>query len=241
MPLTTLSDVQVYLGRTVGADPQLESVVDAVTPMIEKYCNRTFDSAAATEYYSGQPGDLWLARSPVTAIASVYLKQDMYFGVNAPTSSDLLVEGDDYIQVKEPGESYGQRLRYIRFGGGNAFLNAYSMYTGWGTHARRTLSGAGGRIGWPDGDGNIRVTYTAGYATIPDDLKMAANMLAGFLFAKAQNGGLFATGSSLGPYSESFDSRLSAIGLQSFTDPADPAGVVGILKAYRRSPWASQQ
>ena len=95
--------------------------------------------------------------------------------------------------------------------------------------------------GLANGDGNIKIVYVAGYSTIPPDVVLAANMLAAYMLKMAETSGLIQTSQSLGPHSEAFDTDLFKIGMQAFSDPVDPAGVVGLLKPYRRLPWSSMQ
>lgn len=240
MALTTTAQVQAYLGIPVESDTRLDAIVAQVNAVIAAYCRRTFESATYTEYQSGGGGDLWLANDPVTTLTSVHLKSDMYFGQNAPTSDDLLVQGTDYIRVPEPGETLGRRLRYINMGG-SAYYDAFSMYAFWGRGKRALTPGLGRGQAWPNGDGNIKIVYVAGYSTIPPDVVLAANMLAAYMLKMAETSGLIQTSQSLGPHSEAFDTDLFKIGMQAFSDPVDPAGVVGLLKPYRRLPWSSMQ
>lgn len=59
---------------------------------------------------------------------------------------------------------------------------------------------AGG--GWPEGIGNIRVTYTAGYSTVPADVQMAVHMLVARIRADHDKGRPVAS-ETLGSYSYS--------------------------------------
>lgn len=174
MALTTLSSVKSYLGIT-GSDEDtlLNTFITQATAVINKYCLRTLEAAAYTEYYegNGRP-ELVLRQYPINSLTSIHVDDDGYYaqGSGAFGSGDLLTEGVDYTYRSGSGIVY-------RIG---------SVWP-----ARTFKSGSdlvGQRI---PGYGNIKVIYNGGYSTVPDDLALAANMLISTLRRGAGNGGNF--------------------------------------------------
>jgi hypothetical protein len=114
-------------------------------------------SVQATEYYSGSGrNQLLLRRRPVTAIARVAVDGAGYYGkgTNAfPVSSDW-VDGTDFASVSLDESEYNPGV-----------LEALGVQV------------SGGKRVWSEGLGNILVTYTAGYSTVPTDLEYVANQL----------------------------------------------------------------
>lgn len=74
---------------------------------------------------------------------------------------------------------------------------------------------------WPEGDGNISVTYTAGYAAIPDAVSKACAFLAKQLYQVDERNGVSAE--SYGPVSKSYTT---------FSGFSLPVVVTGLLAPY---------
>lgn len=150
--LSSLSELKSHLGITdSGEDDQLTQWLLGVEGAVKRYCGRDFVSAAATEYYDGEDRELLpLRRRPLTAVSSVHVDPTGYngTGTNAFSSDSEWAVGDRWFP-RSLEES---------------------------EHNGSILVATGGC--WPAGRGNIKVVYTAGYATIPEDLKLAVNQLA---------------------------------------------------------------
>lgn len=141
-----------------------------------------------TEFYNGTgTPDLFLRNRPVTAVSSVYLDNNAYSGQGTDPfpSTTLLTAGTDYmLDLQSSGMCKSGRL--IRLSGGWPALK---------------VATAGRLVARTDiGRGNIKVTYTAGYTTIPDDLQSAVAMLVQVL-RKTTKKGLPITSESLDYYS----------------------------------------
>ena len=78
---------------------------------------------------------------------------------------------------------------------------------------------------WERGQGNIRVAYSAGWLTVPDDLQFACNMLAANMI-RMQPKGTDLASESLGSYSYSV--------LQKSLSVPVPGGSLGDILAYYR-------
>lgn len=174
--LTTLAALKLYLGiaeDVTDQDERLTAVLSATEQSVEKWLGRKLLSAARTEYFSGSGRPLLiLNQRPVTAVSGVWVDQGGYGG-------------------------HGQ----------DAFAEAtrWTLGTDW---FPRSLAQAEDNPGmleaicgvWPCGSQNIKVTYTAGYVTIPDDLANAIITIAGEAMLVIARGGKVGS-ETLGQYS----------------------------------------
>ena len=74
MGVLILDRLKDYLKITdESQDGILQNIVDATNKQVESYCNRIFDSATLTdeEYDGTDSTELWLKRTPVTALSAV--------------------------------------------------------------------------------------------------------------------------------------------------------------------------
>lgn len=181
---TTRSNVKTHLGLA-SEDTSLDALIDLllleVDEVINGYTGRgDLSSSQATEYYDGAGRELLLLRRrPVTAVGGVWVDQAAFYG-NAsgafPSDSEWTSGTDFALPRSDASEGNGGVLVAIRnpdFGGGGI---------------------------WPAGRGNIKVTYTAGYATIPKDLTLAATNLT-VLLVNASEKGQILSGETIGSYS----------------------------------------
>lgn len=170
--LTTRQQVKLLVGI-----PQVDTLEDALIDMqilaasalITNSCNRThFLSTNAanpiTEYYSGDgTSTLIINQYPITSVTSVYADDNAYYGssVGAFGAQTLLTQGSDYCLAVDFCGAVSERGIIYRLNGGV-----------WNT---RYVRDAGMLSAIPaNGRGNIQVTYTCGYPTLPTDLSYAA-------------------------------------------------------------------
>jgi len=169
MALTTLAQIKGFLNipsSNTSQDEWLEILRASAEASIKNYCNRDFEVATYTEYYTGQGKNyLVLRQTPVNSITSLHLDHDAHFGTgNDPFSSaDLLVEGTDFVLDREKA---GRSLTGI----------VWRINDVWPTWARTVRPGTVG-INWDPSQGNIKVVYSAGYSSIPEDIKLAVSLL----------------------------------------------------------------
>lgn len=214
MPVyTTRSNVKTHLGLA-SEDTSLDALIDLllleVDEVINGYTGRgDLTSSQATEYYDGTGRErLILRRRPVTAVAGIWVDQAAYYGNAAgafPSTSEWTSGTDFALPRSDASEGNGGILIAIRnpdFGGGGI---------------------------WPEGRGNIKVTYTAGYATIPKDLTLAATNLT-VLLVNASEKGQILSGETIGSYS-----------YQLLTADAYKAGAAGAIIGTVRSILARYQ
>lgn len=170
--LSSLSSLKTHLGipaADTSQDDALTQWLLGVDEATASYIGRErvpgyhpLQSVQATEFYDGNGRELLvLRRRPVTAVAGVWVHSAGYYG-NGPTAFPDESEWDVGV-LWTP-----QRLDASEQNG--------SMLV--------CLAGV-----WPEGYGNIKVTYTAGYATIPADLTLAANQFVALLRQGQEYGG----------------------------------------------------
>jgi hypothetical protein len=167
-------------------------------------------------YYSGNGTPYLLLRNlPVLTITSVYQDATGRFGENpdgAFASATLLVEGTDYVlrtdgYIGSAAVSFGGILERIGSVWPELYRHTYGQITGHpGKHR-----------------GNIKVAYTAGYATVPGDIALAAAMLISHWRRNIKKGGPVVS-ENLGSYSYS----LGEVQFGSM-----PPDVVDALKSYK--------
>lgn len=168
MALATLAKVKALLGVTSSSqDVQLDALRLAADQAIKTDCDRAFESATYTEYYSGTGTRyLCLRETPVASITTIHLDYSGYYNQNPEPvfgSDKLLTAGKDYaLKIDRDGMSFSgivERINTVW-----AELNR-AYVTG---HVTTEVSPA---------LGNIKVVYTAGYTTIPEDLQWALALI----------------------------------------------------------------
>lgn len=175
MALTTLSAIKALLNipaANTDQDDWLTALQGAAEQTIKSYCGRDFEQASYTEYYTGTGLRTFVLRqTPVSTISSLYLDQSGNFGQNpdgAFDSTTQLTYGEDYVLDLNP--STGKSDTGIVFRINTIWPRFYREYY-IGRMAGRLFSS----------EGNIKVTYTAGYSTIPADLQYAVAYLTAYM------------------------------------------------------------
>ena len=168
--LVNLDKVKIHLDDVdeTDQDALLNQLIDQVDEVIANELSRDrvpgkhpISSEAGTEFYSGNDyEELLLRRRPVTVISRVAVDSTGYFGkgTDAFAVSTDWIEGTDFVSKSLDATE------------GNPGILLSLITQGFGGLA--SMKGA-----WPEGRGNILVTYTAGYTTIPKDLEYAAIQL----------------------------------------------------------------
>lgn len=172
MSLATLAQYEAYLNVPSGPyDTYYQTLLDGATSVIENFCKRQFNYVTnLVEYYTTTgTRQIILKRTPVHSIASLY--QDMYGYFNSSgsafDSSSLLVAGQDYaLQIDSPnndGLSYSGIVVRI-----NSVWPMREQVHQVGLLVNEVVPSYG----------NLKITYTAGYQTIPNDLISACCQIA---------------------------------------------------------------
>jgi hypothetical protein len=168
MALTTLVSVKAQAGISssdTSKDTQLTALIPCVTAIIKRSLNRDIEAASYIEYYSGDNSPYLILRQyPVISIDSIYFDTGGYFGQvqNAFPASTLLAAGTDYV-LMAGANGVGTSGMVRRIGGT------------WYGHYSRTVGRVANQPPIPSG--NIKVTYTAGYAIVPPALSYAVNLM----------------------------------------------------------------
>lgn len=164
-----------------------------------------FAQLQTTEFYDGTDRQyLILKRRPVISVQGVWVDRQGYYGTNANgfTNPDTAwTIGQDFAP-SNVDESEGN--------GGMLCAFAGSIPT-WQGQAQRNP-------GWPRGQGNIKVTYTAGYTTFPMDLVVAICLVASGVRNSAARGTQLAS-ETIGRYAyQLLDGSKRAMGTSEFDD-----------------------
>ena len=159
----------------------IDRLITEVDYAIGRHCNRidattgaqTLESAARDEKYDGcGESVLSLRNYPVSSITSIAL-------VSADGTSTTLAS-TDYTADLSAGR--------LRWNGSSAYWSGWSEQTGAPAYGYRPP-------GWPEGFQNIQVQYTAGYSTVPADLRgVATAMCVDLYMNRKKNSHLSASG-----------------------------------------------
>ena len=155
MALITLDDYKLFEGiNSTKNDDQLDALIESTSALIETYCNTKFG------IYAGSPG--------VTDIFDVqwdtYVVQLRYSPIITITS----------VQERS---AYNEAYTTILNTGGK-----YEWYFDSISDSVIRTNDSGSYALWPKGVGSVKVTYRAGYATLPEDLKLAVVDLVTYYF-----------------------------------------------------------
>ncbi len=171
--LTDLDTIKALYGVSdPGLDAQLSALLVAADRAIKDYLHRDIELTSYVEYYSGNGTRfLTLRQRPVVSVTEVREDFSGFYGQGtAPIfgSETLLVAGEDYALELDAGGTLSNSGRLIR------------CHTVWAQLERLYVPG---RVSRDTGSalGNIKVTYSAGYASVPDDLKYAVAMLVAYM------------------------------------------------------------
>lgn len=227
--IVTANDLKLALGSGSQYDIALLSqIAEQASLAVETYCGREFGVSTKSEIYTGNGHcDLPLRRTPLTAIAGVYVDPARQFG-----NDTMLIIGEDYVvDWCEENLSKSGIITLLQWP--YQFLQMWPI--GWGPNPSwggLTQYGRQ-RTVWPESPGVIKVTYTAGYDKIPADLKGAGVQIGCWMLSFQATGGMIQTGTYI-DVSTSFAAAVDALG-----SGAVPAlgSARDILSRYRRLPW----
>jgi len=217
MALTTVTAIKTHLGlTTTDEDTFLQQSLEAVEATIKKLIDRDIESQSYTDFYCGTGNKILILNEyPVTAVSEVREDDGGYWGsvTDSFGTSTVLTSGVDYSLVLDGRGSTAGTGRLYRING--------VWSSRW--EGKRGLLTAGVK----PGAGNIRVTYTAGYASnaIPKDLQLAVWLIVAQIRA-ARGRGQFLQSERLGEYQYQL-AQLSETFLRA-------ASVEQILARYRR-------
>lgn len=141
--------------------------------------------------------------TPVVSINTLHFDPDGYGGTGPGTPFDsdaLLTEGEDYYLQRDDGSTSSASGLVWRLRGGStsaasiAFGDGFGWWPGGGYggyHNVGSIALQGRRAAvWSGRPGSIRVSYRAGFAAVPEDIRMAALQIAAWTYRHAPYGGL---------------------------------------------------
>lgn len=230
MALANLSQLQSHLSLTSAnstLNTTLQQILDESCAAVVSRLGRDIESNTYTEYLSGTgQKDIVLKQRPINTAANfaVYLDPVGYYGQGANSfnsTTTLLNSGVDYAVIPDgPNSSNSGILRRLGTGFSTGFWGR--PYGSVSTSYRYAV--------WPVGDGNIKVTYTGGFANVPADIQGGVLQLAATVYRTRIYGGMFQAAESLGEYRETLVALMQQPGAM------QPGGVAYFLKPYMTYP-----
>lgn len=232
MALVSAATLKTHIGISgTSEDTFLTALATQIDAVVKRYVgfgieSTTYPGAAAGDtgdsgYYDGIDGmAIVLRQIPVTAIASIYYDPSGRFGENPDGSfaaATLLVEGTDYVWHKDgclPGTSTTC-----------SYSGVVDKIPGIWAGSMRYRPGQIIGVRVPN-SGAIKVAYTAGYTTVPDDIVLACCQIAAVVRSQREKG-VRLQSENLGAYSYS----LAQAALGSWPELG---GARQILARYRR-------
>jgi hypothetical protein len=146
--LVTLDDYKLVEGITSSTnDEKYEYLLASVSKLVRTYCNNEFDAYVASPGYTEEFDIQW-------------------------DTHVVQLHKSPVIQVNNVYERSGQTEAYTElFSGGTN--SKYEWYFDSISDAIFRTEDSGAYRNWSCGVGAVKVTYTAGYTTIPEDLSLA--------------------------------------------------------------------
>jgi hypothetical protein len=214
--LTTVSAVQQYTGIADTEKALLEILLPAVETAVKKFIDRDIESQSYVDWYGGNNTTILLLNEyPVTSLTEIREDSTGFFGSVAGSfgTETILVSGIDYALIKDGRNQLAEVGRVMRING--VWPGRYEYKRGLLTTALKP------------GIGNIKVTYTAGYAAnaIPKDIQLACWQLCARLRQMRKSGQLYAS-ESLAEYAYNLH--------QLVLDKLIVGDVAQLLSRYRR-------
>lgn len=200
--LADVDALRLHLDLDGSKDALLTQILAGVDAAIASYTDRRLAQATYTEYYSGTgQAEIPLREYPIDPISvSVWVDSLGAFGQYATGfgTTTALTRGTDFSLLIDGADGTGGTA-----GGASGILVRGGAGAGLYFDRRFTVAGGWMPSVWMTGVGNIKVTYTAGYAPIPADLTLAALQFAATVYRTRFFGGIRAQSERLGEYSYS--------------------------------------
>ena len=127
MDLTTLAEVKEYLrtaGTTIGSDFDdliEDTIIPAVSQLIEKHCSRLFGEATFIEYHDGGGDFVHPKNPPIVSITSIYQDEDWEWDISHLVTSTDCVNFANSIGYKSGKWPYAVRSIKVTYIGGYVY------------------------------------------------------------------------------------------------------------------------
>jgi|LakMenE18May11ns_1017448.scaffolds.fasta_scaffold9959288_7 hypothetical protein len=222
VPLSKFKTFSKICSDDATQDDFLNMILISSEAVVQNWLGRKLEQNTTTEYLTGTgKRSLILRHRPVLSIVSVYEDFNGHFGTSPGSfsSSQLLASGRDYmLDLDTNGTSSSSGI-------------LYRINSNWLELGREFVPGKlTPETGSPYG--NIKVTYTHGYAAVPDDIIFATCMVASYMKRNIGIGGDIKS-EKLGDYSYT----LGGNGLDSRSSIPEIASAMAILSRYRECAW----
>ena len=157
LPLVTRQEYKTYQGITSNSsDSVIDELIVKVSELVKTMCRRTFVDYVddiKVEYNEGGSNAIYLEEYPVISISQVEYSTD--YG----NSYTTLTEYTNYVLSKTTNS-----LRPLLMTAQSYDETTYSAYSNYGNKVEPIF---------PEAINGYRISYTAGYQVIPQDLKLA--------------------------------------------------------------------
>lgn len=238
-----LPQATINVVSTTGFDPGGRADLPTLSVQTSQntWTTVTYTGTTATTFTGCAGGTGTLSSQPsfnAVGQPAVWVDNGAYWGQASPSvtpyavgtgpfaDGTLQVQGVNFaLDLDERGQT-SKRGLLRRLGG--ILANGGSYWGGWISPNINQGKLASGRVPcWPRGYGNIKIAYSAGYATVPDDLSYCATTLVANMI-RNQPKGTELSSESLGSYSYS---TLSA------SEDPEIGSIRQILTRYRDASW----
>ena len=154
LPLVTRAEYKAYQGiSSTTSDVAIDTLITKVSELVKSICRRSFVDyvdEAKIEYSEGGSNTIELSETPVISVASVEYSSN--YGADYTTLDEYV----NYVFSKTQNN-----LRPILVASPPPEVIGYTPY------------GSRSNPIFPEAINGYRITYTAGYETLPEDLKLA--------------------------------------------------------------------
>jgi hypothetical protein len=204
MSLTTITAYKIWLADTsvnAARDSAWSAMLLEAEDAVKKYLRQGIESASYTSYISGGPFTTFvLPQVPVSLSGFAVYRNDSASGDPADFGADnLLTMYEDYVLDTSPADNSTSVTGMVR-----------SLAGAWGYYRERPLGTLASK--WVLDPKNIKVTYTAGYATVPASIVLAVHLLTSKIWHMRKRG-FPVTSESLNGYSYSAQGTATAEGI----------------------------
>ena len=154
LPLVTRAEYKAYQGiSSTTSDVAIDTLITKVSELVKSICRRSFVDyvdEAKVEYSEGGSNTIELSETPVLSVSS------LEYSSNYGATYNTLTEYTNYVLSKTQNN-----LRPILVASPPPEVIGYTPY------------GSRSNPIFPEAVNGYRITYNAGYETLPEDLKLA--------------------------------------------------------------------
>ena len=147
--LVTLQQYKDFAGlQGVQNDARINTIIDNVSKLVKTYCGTTivdYSSSAKTEYFTIKD----------SIVDTIILEESPIITVTSVAERDS--QSDSYVTLITENSDSSGKYEYVVNDDSDSITRTNSSSNKY----------------WPKGQKSVKVVYTAGYTSCPDDLKLA--------------------------------------------------------------------